>query len=112
MVGSFGNLASAVSVAASSFNMKITNPKFLLEELDQDRLRMFLGNAVPIHSRMPIYKEPGGSLPLDESNQISSEILPTAGEKSSRENKKSSEIMRGKVQVLGDFIDTDAVSYL
>ncbi|TVY33726.1 putative aconitate hydratase, partial [Lachnellula cervina] len=132
--GSIGHLASAVSVAASSFTMKTTDPKPLLDDLDLHRLESLLRPAPPpskhnAAKKHPTYEEPAGSAsnpspstesknPPDPQTQESSPTgtpnTNTAAtttplpEIPSSEPRNPSRIIRGKVQILGDFIDTDA----
>jgi hypothetical protein len=110
-------------VAASSFGMKITDPKPFLDAIDQTRLKEILGQSL-VHSPKngPIYVEPGqgSSVPPAEPSpdyqpDVSSgdEKVPAGNTLDSTTSVPSSgmpDIRRGKVQRLGDFIDTDAVS--
>jgi hypothetical protein len=121
--GAIGNLASAVSVAASSFDMKVTNPKSFLDEIDLERVSKLLGHRSKIKPRkFPNYVEPSG----DKDSKHSDDVLPSTLEANlastatpvtpsqtnsiSKQSLTSSDILHGKVQILGDFIDTDAVS--
>jgi hypothetical protein len=110
-------------VAASSFDMKVTNPKFFLDEIDVERLSEILGHrAKKTSGKSPTYVEPTGdnvSQTSDDFPPSTSEANPTSTPKPvgpsqtngiSGQTSISSDILRGKVQVLGDFIDTDAVS--
>ena len=116
-LGSIGNLASAVSVAASSFDMKVTSPKSFLDELDMDRVRKILGN-VPESSSLtgPTYVEPNGSVSTKswEEGQVAASASETTSSDppvdAASQKTETSDIISSKIQRLGDFIDTDAVS--
>ncbi|KAH8660471.1 aconitase family protein [Xylariales sp. PMI_506] len=118
--GAIGHVTSAVTVAASSFAMMITDPKDLLEALDFERLQNILyssSRSLKTPSTLIRYVEPGiretcpvGTLPTSndrihqaEKPETSSSLLdPTVSPKG--------RIIRGRVQTLGDFIDTDALA--
>jgi hypothetical protein len=103
--------------------MKVTNPKFFLDEIDVERLSEILGHRVKKTSgKSPTYVEPAGEnisktsddvpLSTSEANPTSTPtpVAPSQTNGTSEQTSISSDILRGKVQVLGDFIDTDAVS--
>jgi hypothetical protein len=103
--------------------MKITDPKSFLNAIDKKRLKEILGiGTVDAPKTSPIYVEPGqrpsqvsATSKTDQQPQpVSSreETLVPALEKmaSPTQSENKSDIQKGKVQVLGDFIDTDAVS--
>ena len=116
--GSIGNLGSAATVAASSFSMEITDPKPFLDEIDRDRLREILHYRPKETTRNgPTYVEPSAA--SESSNKLSNGNatnvapignIPADGSDTAIANTASEDIRRGKVQRLGDFIDTDAVS--
>jgi hypothetical protein len=57
--GSIGNLASAVTVAASSFKMVVTDPQSLLDLINPDPLDKLLGRDPRTSQRRdPVYVEP------------------------------------------------------
>ena len=109
-VGALGNLASAATVAASSLDMKVTDPKPYLDAIDRERLRDILGQKFKDGSgKGPIYVEPSSNGKIQASESASDEttrirISQAEGENTSHNSK------RGKIQVLGDFIDTDALA--
>lgn len=92
--------------------MRITDPQKLLDSIDLDRWQRLKGTkplTMP-SSGSPSYVEPSGSSDSrsDGQNPISSSIesvekgdIGSAGK----------DMLKGKVQRLGDFIDTDAVSH-
>lgn len=120
--------------------MKITDPKPFLDAIDQTRLQEALGNrpttAAP--QKSPIYIEPGqnrlsnpdvtpavngfakvngipqknGVLHSDEDLKPNGTIAPVESSTidASSSTPPPSDIRKGKIQRLGDFIDTDAVS--
>jgi len=103
--GSIGNLASSATVAASSFDMRVADPTPLIQKIDierwnQLRRHMPAGNTDTVTKFE--YMEPAGQ--SDDSpratEEDSSDPAPNA----------SSEPIIGKVQRLGEYIDTDAVS--
>jgi len=103
--GSIGNLASASTVAASSFDMKITDPRPLLAKVDRKRFEALLERepqpaAVPIH-------EPNPELSVADSPAV---VLPPSS--SAQAAVASQRVFRpfsGRVQRFEDNIDTDAI---
>jgi homoaconitase/3-isopropylmalate dehydratase large subunit/3-isopropylmalate dehydratase small subunit len=132
--GSFGHITSAVTVAASSFEMQITDPQQLLDAIDAQRLGECLEiNTSTKESTPPEYFEPGLGPVSDSARQShtqtkeaasqtapeiedtacvrttsydSSAVPPTSAGKMSN----STAIKKSKVQRLGDFVDTDALA--
>jgi hypothetical protein len=116
-------LASAATVAASSFDMKITDPRELLDAIDLDQLQKFLGyqplgpdSTIPQESLQ--YVEPFGA-DTDEQQTVagdhaSHEQAPQQNVETTSEDVKEApgEVIKGRALRLGDFIDTDAVSVL
>ncbi|KAF2098861.1 aconitase family protein [Rhizodiscina lignyota] len=106
--GAIGSIASAVTVAASSFGMEITDPKPLLDEVDIARLESILGRK-PSGATEVKYVEPGTAAkePGSERGEKFQATLPTSvtADTSSSENN----VVKGKVITLGDFVDTDAI---
>ncbi|KAL1846954.1 hypothetical protein Plec18170_008923 [Paecilomyces lecythidis] len=113
--GSIGNLASAATVAASSFAMKICDPQELLDMIDRALLEQYLEyqpfDTAPLVNRPEVhYSEPhGANSPSDLQRAIDNTSENTEIElgKSST-NDSSHNITNGKILRLGDFIDTDA----
>jgi 3-isopropylmalate dehydratase small subunit len=138
--GSIGHISSAATVAASSFDMKIISPLWLLNAIHPQRLADCLGSGSSIVGRAsPQYYEPGfacskaAAAKADIEHVSSTEETEhdpwTSDETSppSSTSVKSNEtralspasigevetspvIKRGKVQRLGDFVDTDALA--
>lgn len=109
--GSFGNLASAATVAASSFEMKLRDPGVLLDQMDLERWHDLRGISAECaegrHTDGPTYVEPSSYSAVEMHN-------PAPSSSSSESQNmvsmcKDGNVMTGKIQRLGDFIDTDAV---
>ncbi|GAM37913.1 hypothetical protein TCE0_033r08236 [Talaromyces pinophilus] len=114
--GSIANLSSAATVAASSFNMEITDPRPLLDAIDMTELERCLG-YLPFTSERrqskveTVYSEPYGMEDLDdpESGVVKTEEAGAQSSVASGEQPTSINIIQGKPLILGDFIDTDAI---
>ncbi|KNE71305.1 3-isopropylmalate dehydrogenase [Allomyces macrogynus ATCC 38327] len=131
--GSIGNLASAATVAASSFDMKITDPRVLLDGVDENEFRemcksLDIDNPTYAPSVAPItIREPkpellcaahapaakaapkpaaAGAAPAATGNDSDSD---DSGIDASDAPKPLTTVIRGKAQVFGDNIDTDAI---
>ncbi|KAJ9144998.1 Aconitase family protein [Pleurostoma richardsiae] len=112
--GAIGNLASAATVAASSFDLKIRDPCDLIAQIDPARWESVKGRGSlqPHHGEEPRYVEPFSpqkpAVALDQDVGVEADATarglghPTQG--------MSSKMILGKVQRLGDFIDTDALA--
>ena len=99
--------------------MKITDPRPFLDAIDQTRLKEILGtSSVDALKSSPVYVEPGqrSSQPTTPPDL---QPRPVSGDenlgtehpvKGTPPSEIITDIRKGKVQVLGDFIDTDAVS--
>ncbi|KAF5857905.1 hypothetical protein ETB97_005142 [Aspergillus alliaceus] len=109
--GSIGHLASAATVAASSFEMKVTDPTRLLDAIDVDRWAT-LRDVRTSHTARSImenirYVEPRGpSLTWCDGRTERQAV----GTPPSYTPMVGHNPLRGTVQVLGDFIDTDALA--
>ncbi|CAM1507616.1 Fc.00g072570.m01.CDS01 [Cosmosporella sp. VM-42] len=122
-VGSIGNLASAATVAASSFGMEIRDPRHLIESIDTirwDKLRG-RGSLQPINGDVPHYVEPFSPEIEKVTMPTSIDSLATSGARDTgdttaiisqhnAQNNDTAKLISGKVQRLGDFIDTDALA--
>ena len=119
--GSIGNLASAATVAASSFGMKIQDPRHLIEHIDPIRWQSLNGRGSlrAIAGEVPHYVEPfspdieeasphGGTVGTGQTNDFEDRV-PDNLHNDSRLGDVAN-LISGKVQRLGDFVDTDAVS--
>ncbi|KAJ1942529.1 hypothetical protein GGF37_003077, partial [Kickxella alabastrina] len=111
--GSIANLASAATVAASSFNMKVTNPRELLDLIDRERYNRVIdiwmdkGEEVTITEPNPTLEETRGETIASRNTEGS------AGPESSKDSAEhpvdKSTFISGKVQRFEDNIDTDAI---
>ena len=93
--GSLAWLASAVTVAASAFDLVITDPRPLLERVDRQRYERLVA---PRRGLPPVvYTEPAAphTHELEEEETQGGQKLP--------------EMIRGRVQLFGDHVDTDAM---
>ncbi|RHZ62004.1 aconitase family protein [Aspergillus thermomutatus] len=103
-----GHLGSAATVAASSFEMKLADPHDLLCEIDWERWISFHGTseltAKTGAASHLTYVEPSGSRALSQ-ERTESRIFSGYTQEPSLPKTLS-----GKVQLLGDFIDTDALA--
>lgn len=102
--GSFGNLASAATVAASSFKMEITDPRPLLAKISRSELQNYLQlvevvDPVEIHEPHP-----------DMSAVPSSALVQTSEDVSGSSSMPFQfPLIRGGIQRFGDNVDTDAI---
>jgi aconitase A len=102
--GSIGNLASAATVAASSFEMKVRNPRELLNAIDQTRYQRML----------EIWMEKGDPIVISEPNPV---LANSDTDTSNRANEdgnntalpKFETVITGKIQRFDDHVDTDAI---
>ncbi|KAB8269260.1 hypothetical protein BDV30DRAFT_229958 [Aspergillus minisclerotigenes] len=109
--GSIGHLGSAATVAASSFTMRITDPTFLLDAIDTkkwDNLRRTRGSIIPESpTEIVEYMEPSESsrpcCEIHSKERIIRNMLVDA-------STVKHQVLTGRVQLLGDFIDTDALA--
>lgn len=111
--GSFGNLASAATVAASSFSMTVTDPQFLLDEIDYD-----LFDKYRQHSR----KQPATSAgPESAASKALQYVEPAlivnpgslkspGGSSITKKTANPTTAINSKIVRLGDYIDTDALA--
>jgi 3-isopropylmalate dehydratase small subunit len=81
--------------------MIITDPTSLLDDIDLDRLHDILGTAPAIKAPITYFEPP--SLESAESTSSPNETPAVA-------SAKTGAIVSGKIQTLGDYIDTDAIS--
>ena len=92
--------------------MKISDPRLLLNSIELDRLDKIIGHAQkPLRIGESLsYIEPGSPYgsPVGES-ETTQQMSQNAIGKASLANSQTNEIRRGRIQRLGDFIDTDAV---
>ncbi|KAJ1659603.1 hypothetical protein IWQ61_001352 [Dispira simplex] len=109
--GSIANLASAATVAASSFDMGVTDPTELLNAIDPQRYQRTLEQwlekpvkKVIVSEPNPVAVDAGEETANDETNQKGSGAL---GE--TQEEGQFASVIAGKVQRFGDHVDTDQI---
>ncbi|KAI8319528.1 aconitase iron-sulfur domain-containing protein [Martensiomyces pterosporus] len=110
--GSIGNLASAATVAASSFAMKVTNPRDLLDLIDRSRYNKMLdvwmdkAEEIAVSEPNPVLAEARGETiaSRDTDGAAASDAADAAGQPAD-----SASLIAGKVQRFEDNIDTDAI---
>lgn len=96
--------------------MKITDPQPFIDGVDIELWSRLKSSAAAVtkddskndSKNSPVYVEPSGSLP-EENAPASASFLPEEAPPTST-SPNDLNIIKGKVQRLGDFIDTDAVS--
>lgn len=93
--GSIAWLASAATVAASSFNMQITDPRPLLAQVDREKWQRLVA--------------PQNSLPAVVITQPQPDHTTHAAHRTSDNGKVQRVLLKGKAQTFGDNIDTDAI---
>ncbi|CAI7665794.1 unnamed protein product [Penicillium glandicola] len=110
--GSIGHLASAATVAASSFEMKLVDPSNVLAAIDLNRWESFRTASIhsdAIHSKSDLeYVEPCDC--GDYSSAAAQRQKQTEKRRLGKNGGRETNILQGKVQRLGDFIDTDALA--
>ncbi len=96
--------------------MQIKDPQSLLDSLDQERLKTYLGfnpfmEDVSASAGSIEYVEPGGKDAEGSSHtEMRTDTTKQDGIADLAAEKPSHRLIEGKVLRLGDFIDTDAVS--
>ncbi|CAG8577318.1 8652_t:CDS:2 [Diversispora eburnea] len=99
--GAIGNLASAATVAASSFEMKVKDPRELLDLIDPEKYKEYLeqwldqGSSFVISEPNPILADPNNP------SSLGSDLPPPPPSFTGS--------ITGKVQVFEDNVDTDAI---
>ncbi|MDZ7342882.1 MAG: aconitase family protein [candidate division KSB1 bacterium] len=89
-------LASAATVAASSFAMKITDPRPLITQVDKEKWQRLIRSKT--------------SLPAVIITQPQPETNTDTAEQEGGEDKKTEHpVLRGRAQIFGDNVDTDAI---
>lgn len=107
-IGSFGNLSSAAVVAASSFSMSLVDPSPFLEKVDRSLYKSLTRkNTISKQADAVVYVEP--SVPKQQPSQ---QPLKAGAGVDQQTPGNHTWIISSRIQTLGDFIDTDAVSIL
>ncbi|KAK1625724.1 aconitase family protein [Colletotrichum phormii] len=111
--GAIGSLASAATVAASSFDMAVTSPQDLIDLIPEDRWAGVKGKgslADGILSQ-PQWVEPPGQDAEENANVAEDQGPSPSGEDAAADQAKpGSGTIRSKIFRLGDFVDTDALA--
>lgn len=110
--GSIGNLSSAAVVAASSFDMAVTDPTPLIAKISQEdfnRYRNWLDPAT-VAAQVPRFRvtEPRPTLASDSPDDAAAQMAQEQAAVAAIESELPA-VFTGKAQVFGDNIDTDAV---
>ncbi|EHK47694.1 hypothetical protein TRIATDRAFT_44417 [Trichoderma atroviride IMI 206040] len=106
--GSIGNLASAATVAASSFSMAVANPQHFIDQIPAERWELMTGRGSL--RGMSSGQEPNWVEPASPGEAATSESELKKADESGQQDKSENAIIRGKIQRLGDFVDTDALA--
>jgi aconitate hydratase/homoaconitate hydratase len=95
--GSIAWLASAPTVAASAFDLKVTDPRPLLGSISEDEFHSYLARA----AKRPTVKisEPKAHVMIGDAREEATPDSALNGE----------EMIEGRVQLFGDHVDTDAI---
>jgi len=93
--GSLAWLASAATVAASSLDMRVTDPRTLLEHVDRDRLEHILQRKSP--------------RPVPEITTTEPTMRVSPEQRGAQAATSAAGTVRGRVQRFGDSVDTDAI---
>ncbi|KAK7229988.1 hypothetical protein V2G26_002158 [Clonostachys chloroleuca] len=105
--GSFGNITCAAAVAASSFDMVVTDPKELLAQLDRKRLEgLVKGFRASSEGVILTISEPEPEAALNTVPKIFDE---PSGADDAASQFQPSMLVRSKVQRFGENVDTDAI---
>jgi aconitate hydratase/homoaconitate hydratase len=96
--GSLAWLASGATVAASSMEMRVRDPRPWLEQIDQDRYHAILGRG-PIETAYAV----------QEAIPTPVEPPSTAAAPDVKDSAVSSAVIESQIQRFGDHIDTDAI---
>ncbi|KAJ5794493.1 Aconitase/3-isopropylmalate dehydratase large subunit alpha/beta/alpha subdomain 1/3 [Penicillium paradoxum] len=109
--GAIGSISCATVVAASSFNMSITDPQPLLDQIDKAKLAKILGSERVSLSIAPEISEPNPVLASNIACVDASSSAPVQTPASTLDVAKIScdGVIQSKVQRFGDNVDTDAI---
>ncbi|KAL7947516.1 aconitase iron-sulfur domain-containing protein [Trichoderma barbatum] len=127
--GSIGNLASAATVAASSFQMIVTNPQPFIDLIPPERWELLNGRGSlkgKLSGKEPDWVEPASPVEATNIGELNSNRPTTITPFTQNDDfngsdvaetqipqpqeKEEQNIIHGKVQRLGDFVDTDALA--
>ncbi len=93
--GSLAWLASAPTVAASALDMKVRDPRPLIEKIDRDRFNEIVRREGSF--QQPIYTEPKSERTAEKAVSANGSL------------KSDAMLFSGKAQLFGDHVDTDAM---
>lgn len=117
LLGAIGSLASAATVAASSFDMAVASPQELIDLIPDERWSGVKGRgSLPTDAlEEPQWVEPPGRDSLARVDETSEhapvEVVSNSSiEADAAPTKNALRRIKSKVYRLGDFVDTDAVS--
>jgi homoaconitate hydratase len=101
--GSFGNITCAAAVAASSFDMTVTDPKSLLDHLDREKLERLVsgGRAKGVESPLRI-SEPSPENSSGDIPRLVDDGSFTAGTSAASDTR----VIRSRIQRFGENVDT------
>ncbi|KAF9874425.1 aconitase family protein [Colletotrichum karsti] len=111
--GAIGSLASAATVAASSFDMTVTSPQELIDQISTERWNAIKGKgSLPDEDLVqPQWVEPPGNDSLEQSKYGNDQVIePSSVNVEDTEDKSTSGIIKSKIFRIGDFVDTDALA--
>ncbi|EHA48059.1 3-isopropylmalate dehydratase large subunit 2 [Pyricularia oryzae 70-15] len=114
--GALGSLASAATVAASSFDMKVTSPQELIDLIPDEHWDKVKGKgSLPTGAlEEPSWVEPAGRDGLEAADEPAEESPAaannTAADSTTTEKAPAQGVIKSKVYRLGDFVDTDALA--
>ena len=108
-IGSFGSICSAATVAASSFDMKVTDPSKLLSKVDWKLFDKLRAEGKP--RREFIKTEENDSVQYAEPTIPEPPANAAGAETKADPTLNSFSTIKSKVITLGDFIDTDQVDF-
>jgi homoaconitate hydratase len=106
--GAIGSITCAAVVAASSFDMVVTDARPLLDQIDRGRLDKMLGSEKVSLRIAPEISEPNPFLASNIITVVSGSSTPAETAASIGDAAKSStdDVIRSKVQRFGENVDT------
>ncbi|KAF6838638.1 3-isopropylmalate dehydratase large subunit 2 [Colletotrichum musicola] len=110
--GAIGSLASAATVAASSFDMTVISPQDLIERISEEKWNSIKGKGSLPEGNLsqPQWVEPPGEDAAPEDKAAGSLSDMARGGPEAAGMGSSSGVIKSKVFRLGDFVDTDALA--
>ncbi|KAJ6115222.1 Aconitase/3-isopropylmalate dehydratase large subunit alpha/beta/alpha subdomain 1/3 [Penicillium sp. IBT 16267x] len=109
--GAIGSITCAAVVAASSFDMVITDARPLLDQIDRVKLDKMLGHEKFTLTIAPEISEPDPYIASNVTPVVADGSIPTETAASTGDTAKSSAdgVIRSKVQRFSENVDTDAI---